>query len=80
VALGPDTAYAADLAGVIHAINLRSGGPRWQLDVGADPAVQSPGMFYGGPLLQGGRLYAVTNNIAGDHVNKATALVCIGEK
>lgn len=80
VALTPDTVYAGDLKGVVHAIHLRSGAARWKLDLGGDSLVQSPGMIYAGPVIQGGRLYVATSNLVGDHVNKPTAVVCIGDK
>jgi outer membrane protein assembly factor BamB len=80
VALGPETAYAADLKGVVHAINLKSGGGLWKLDLATADGVASPGMVYAGPVLGGGRLYIATCNIAGEHLNRATAVVCIGDK
>ena len=80
VALDGETAYAADLKGVVHAITLRSGTARWKLDLATDSAVAAPGMVYAGPLLKDGRLFVATCNIAGDHVNKPTAVVCIGDK
>jgi outer membrane protein assembly factor BamB len=79
-ALGPDTAYVADLKGVVHAINLKSGASRWKLDLVADPQVLAPGMVYAGPVLQRGRLYVATCNLAGEAGEKTTAVVCIGEK
>jgi outer membrane protein assembly factor BamB len=80
VAVAGDTAYAADLKGVVHALNARTGAKRWVLDLGRDPAVQAPGMVYAGPVLHGGRLYVATCNLAGEFVNRPTAVVCIGEK
>ncbi|MFO0880285.1 MAG: PQQ-binding-like beta-propeller repeat protein [Gemmataceae bacterium] len=80
VALTDEVAYAGDLKGVVHAIALRSGAPRWKLDLGSDSQVQSPGMIYAGPVVQGGRLYVATCNIAGEQVNRPTAVVCIGDK
>lgn len=79
-ALGPAVAYVADLGGVVHAIDLKTGAARWKLDVTADAAVKAPGMVYGGPVLHGGRLYLATCNVAGEHANKPTAVVCVGEK
>jgi outer membrane protein assembly factor BamB len=78
-ALDDESAYAADLKGVVHAVNLKTGAPRWRLDVGSDPLVQAPGMVYAGPVLHGGRLFVATCNLAGEHVNKPTAVVCIGD-
>jgi outer membrane protein assembly factor BamB len=80
VALAGDTAYAGDLKGVVHALNVKSGVARWKLDLGSDPAVMAPGMIYAGPVLHGGRLYVATCNLAGENVNRPTAVVCIGEK
>ncbi len=72
--------YAGDLKGVLHAIGLADGDPKWTLDVGKDPAVAAPGMFYGGPVVHGGRLYAATCNLEGPNSGKPTAVVCVGEK
>lgn len=80
MALDGETAYAGDLAGVVHAIHLKTGAARWKLDVGADAQVQAQGMIYAGPTLHGGRLYVTTCNLAGAHVNKPTAVICIGDK
>jgi outer membrane protein assembly factor BamB len=79
-ALGPDTAYVGDLKGVVHAIDLKKGAARWKLDLAADSRVQAPGMIYAGPALEAGRLYVATCNIAGDWVNRPTAVVCIGDR
>jgi outer membrane protein assembly factor BamB len=78
LALAGDTVYAADLRGVVHAIDTGSGSGRWTLDLGAAP-VKAPGMVYGGPVVQGGRLYVATCNLEGP-VRGPTAVVCIGEK
>ena len=51
-----------------------------KLDVGTGPAVQAPGMFYAGLVVQDGRIYGVTCNLVGENVNRPTAVVCIGEK
>jgi outer membrane protein assembly factor BamB len=79
-AVSDGVAYAGDLMGVVHAINLKDGTEKWKLDLGTDPAVKAPGMIYGGPVLQGGRLYVATCNIEGANVNKPTVVVCIGDK
>ena len=73
-------AYAADLQGAVHAIDLKTGTVRWKLDLGTDPAVMAPGMIYGGPVLHGGRLYLATCNLAGANAGRPTAVVCVGEK
>jgi hypothetical protein len=72
--------YAGDLKGVLHAVGLADGAPKWALDVGKDPAVAAPGMFYGGPVVHGGRIYAATCNLEGPNAGKPTAVVCVGEK
>src|SRR5262249_28074482 len=69
-----DTVYAADLKGVVHGINLKGGSARWRLDLGKDPAVSSPGMVYGGPVVHAGRGDVATRNPAGGFVNKPTAV------
>jgi outer membrane protein assembly factor BamB len=78
-ALAGDTVYAADLAGAVHAIDATTGAGRWTLSLAAEP-VKSPGMVYGGPVVQGGRLYVATCNLEGPNARQPTAVVCIGEK
>jgi outer membrane protein assembly factor BamB len=73
------TVYVGDLKGVVHAIELATGGGRWTLDLGQDPAVQAPGMIYGGPVVHGGKVYVATCNLEGPNVGQPTAVVCIGE-
>jgi outer membrane protein assembly factor BamB len=80
VAVAKDTVYAGDLKGVVHALGLTDGMEKWKLDLGEDATVKSPGMIYGGPVVQGGRLYVATCNIEGPLASKPTAVVCIGEK
>ena len=79
-AIAGGVVYVADLAGTIHAIDLKTGAPRWKLDLGTDPTVKAPGMVYAGPVLQGGRLYVTTCNLAGEKGDRTTAVVCIGDK
>jgi outer membrane protein assembly factor BamB len=79
-ALGGEVVYIGDLKGVIHALDLKTGLGKWQLDLGADPAVQSPGMIYGGVTLQGGKLYVGTVNLEGPNARKGTCIACIGAK
>ena len=74
------TADPGDLKGVLHAVGLADGAKKWTLDLGTDPAVKAPGMFYGGPVVQGGRIYAATCNLEGPNARQPTVLVCIGEK
>jgi outer membrane protein assembly factor BamB len=79
-AIAGDTVYVGDLAGVVRALSLRNGRLKWSLNLGSDPGVQAPGMIYGGPAVQGGRLYVCTCNIEGPHAGAPTAVVCIGAK
>jgi outer membrane protein assembly factor BamB len=72
--------YAGDLRGVVHALDLASGAARWTLDLGKHERVMAPGMIYGGPVVQDGRLYVATCNLAGANRGQPTAVVCIGEK
>jgi outer membrane protein assembly factor BamB len=74
-----DTIYAADLKGVVHAIDLKSGAMKWTLDLAADP-VKSPGMVYGGITVHGGKLFVATCNLEGANARQPTAIVCIGAK
>lgn len=80
VALAGQAAYAGDLRGVLHAIDLVSGRALWTLDLGADPGVKAPGSVYGGPVVQGGRIYVATCNLEGTLARQPTVVVCIGEK
>jgi len=70
----------ADSARAADAFALADGGEKWKLDLGDDPAVKSPGMIYGGPVVHGGRLYVATCNLEGPLASKPTVVVCIGEK
>ncbi len=79
-AVAVDTVYAADLKGVVHAIDLAGGQMKWTLDLGSDEKVKAPGMAYAGPVVHGGKVYLGTCNLEGPNVGKPTALVCIGEK
>jgi outer membrane protein assembly factor BamB len=79
-AVTAETVYAGDLKGVVHAVQLADGKPKWTLDLGKDPAVLAPGMIYGGPVLQAGRLFVATCNLEGPHANRPTAIVCIGNQ
>jgi outer membrane protein assembly factor BamB len=72
-------AYVADLAGVVHAVDLKTGQAAWTLDLGKDP-VKLPGMNYGGITVHGGRLYLGTCNLEGQFARQPTAVVCIGTK
>jgi outer membrane protein assembly factor BamB len=78
-AIAKGTVYAGDLNSVIHAIDLKTGQERWTLDLGTHKEVMAPGMIYGGPVVDGGRIYVATCNVEGLHAQKATAVVCIGD-
>lgn len=80
VAIAKGTVYAGDLKGVIHSIDLKSGIRSWSLDLGTAKATNAPGMIYGGPVVQNGRLYVATCNLQGPNANKETVVVCVGEK
>ncbi|MCE9531116.1 MAG: PQQ-binding-like beta-propeller repeat protein [Planctomycetes bacterium] len=75
-----DTVYAADLKGIVHAIDLKSGSAKWMLDLGNDPLVKSPGMVYGGIMVHDGKLFLGTCNLEGPNVRQGTVVVCIGAK
>jgi outer membrane protein assembly factor BamB len=70
--------YAADLGGTAHAIDLKTGNAKWKLSVAKETG--APGMVYGGPTVQGGKLFVATCNLDGPWVNKETVLVCVGNK
>jgi outer membrane protein assembly factor BamB len=80
VAVAAGTVYAGDLRGVVHALLLADGKPKWTLDLSKEPAVKAPGMIYGGPAVQGGRLFVATCNLEGPFARQPTAVVCIGDK
>ena len=79
-AVTAETAYAADLKGVVHAISLADGSPLWKLNLATAPEVKAPGMVYGSPVLQQGRLYVATCNVEGGGPMQQTVVVCIGDK
>lgn len=78
-AIAGGVVYAGDLRGGVHAVSLANGEKKWVLDLAQEP-VKTPGMIYGGPALQDGRLYVATCNLQGTHAGKPTAVVCLGEK
>ena len=80
VAVAAGVVYAGDLKGVLHAIHLTDGSEKWKLDVGADPGVKAPGMIYGGPAVQGGKIFLATCNLGDNGKGSPTAVVCVGEK
>jgi outer membrane protein assembly factor BamB len=77
-AVAAGTAYAVDLGGTVHAIDLKTGNAKWTLPLAKETA--APGMVYGGVTVHGGKLVVATCNIDGPWVNKETVLVCIGTK
>ncbi len=52
---------------------------KWMLDVSNDPAVSAPGMFFGSPLLAGGRIYLNTCNLDSE-TEQPMVVACIGER
>ena len=79
-AIAADVVYAADLKGVVHALNLADGKPRWTFNVPADPAVQTPGMVYGSVLASGGEIYLATCNLEGDTADQPSVVVCLADE
>jgi outer membrane protein assembly factor BamB len=79
-AISGGAVYAADLKSVVHALALADGKKLWTFDVIADPAVQLPGMVYGSPMVQGGRVYLATCNLEGDAARQPSAVVCIADQ
>jgi outer membrane protein assembly factor BamB len=79
-AVAKGVVYVGDLHGVVTAVPLTGGPPKWTLDLGTAPEVKAPGMVYGGPAVAGGRLIVATCNLEGASAGKPTAVVCIGEK
>jgi outer membrane protein assembly factor BamB len=79
-AVADGVVYTADLGAVVHAVRLEDGAKLWTLDVGADPAVQQPGMVYATPAVADGRIYVATCNVAGKSAGQPSAVVCIAEQ
>jgi outer membrane protein assembly factor BamB len=79
-AIAGGAVYAADLMGTVHALDLKTGTPKWSLALAKDPAVMAPGMVYGGVAIQDGKLVVATCNLEGPFARKETAIVCIGQK
>jgi outer membrane protein assembly factor BamB len=79
-AVAGNVVYAGDLKGVVHAIDLAAGTPKWTLDLSTHAEVKSPGMIYGGPAIHAGRLFVATCNLEGAFARRATVVVCIGDK
>lgn len=80
-AVAAGVVYVADLQATIHAIDLKTGLPKWSpFPLAKDPAVGAPGMVYGGITVTGGKLIVATCNLEGPFAGKGTAVVCIGSK
>ncbi|MCX7591476.1 MAG: PQQ-binding-like beta-propeller repeat protein, partial [Kiritimatiellae bacterium] len=79
VAIAAGTVFAADLKAVLYAVDLATGKMLWSFDVGGDPSVQLPGMVFGSPVVDGGKIYLATCNIVGTHAGQPSVVVCIGE-
>jgi outer membrane protein assembly factor BamB len=75
-----EIAYVGDLKGVVHAVDLTTGKQLWTVDLANHPAVKCPGMIYGGPALDRGRLFVATCNLEGPWARQPTCVVCIGMK
>jgi outer membrane protein assembly factor BamB len=79
-AVAQNTVYAADLKGVVHALNLADGKKAWTLDLGADAATEESGMVYGSPIVHRGRLYLATCNLGASDPRSQNVVVCVGEQ
>jgi outer membrane protein assembly factor BamB len=79
-AVAKNAVYAGDFKGAIHAVDLKSGSKQWVLDLGTAPETLSPGMVYGGPVVQAGRIYVATCNLEGPFARQPTVVVALGEK
>jgi outer membrane protein assembly factor BamB len=77
-AIAGGVVYAADLAGTVHSLDLKTGTVRWTLNLAKDTG--APGMVYGGVTVQGGKLVVATCNLEGPYAGKETVVVCIGSK
>jgi outer membrane protein assembly factor BamB len=77
-AVAAGVAYVADLAGTIHALDLKTGAVKWTLPLAKQGG--APGMVYGGVTVHGGKLVVATCNIDGPFLGKDTVVVCIGQK
>jgi outer membrane protein assembly factor BamB len=80
VAIAGGSVYAADLKGAVHALKLADGRRQWTLDLPADPAIATPGMVFGAPVVHGGELFLATNNLEGDSNDTPSVVVCLSDK
>ena len=80
-AVAAGVVYVGDLQGTVHAIDLKTGLPKWSpFPLGTTPGVTAPGMVYGGVTVHAGKLFVATANLEGPFARKDTAIVCIGTK
>ena len=77
-AIAGGVVYAADLAGTVHALDLKTGAVRWTFNLAKETG--TPGMVYGGVTVHGGKLIVATCNLDGPYTGKETVVVCIGSK
>ena len=77
-AIAGGVVYVADLAGTIHALDLKTGAARWKLSLAKETG--APGMVYGGVTVQGGKLFVGTCNLEGPYAGKETVVVRIGSR
>lgn len=77
-AVAAGVVYAADLTGTVHAIDLKTGNPKWALSLPKEGG--APGMVYGGVTVHGGKLVVATCNLEGPWAGKETVVACIGSK
>lgn len=71
-----DIAYIADLAGIVHAVDTKTGAATWTFDLAKAP-LSLPGSNYGGIVVHGGQLFLATCNLDGPHVRKPTAVISL---
>ncbi|KPK84578.1 MAG: hypothetical protein AMJ81_05230, partial [Phycisphaerae bacterium SM23_33] len=72
--------YAADLKAVLHAVSLADGKKQWTFDTTTDAATGSPGMVFGSPIVDGGRIYLATCNLEGQAAGQPSVVLCISDK
>jgi outer membrane protein assembly factor BamB len=77
-AVAAGVVYVADLAGTVHAIDLKTGLAKWTFSLAKEGG--APGMVYGGVTVHGGKLLVATCNLEGPNAGKETVVVCIGAK
>ncbi|MFO0825235.1 MAG: PQQ-binding-like beta-propeller repeat protein [Gemmataceae bacterium] len=77
-AIAGGVVYAADLNGIVHAIDLKTGNAKWTLAAAKEGG--APGMVYGGVTVHSGKVMVATCNVEGPTAGKETVIVCIGSK